>query len=129
MPKANGSVSGGLSKRAFVPARARSGEMTTDGFSPASSSTARTSSGSDRKSTRLNSSHANISYAVFCLKKTNIKPVTASTHVQEDSCPGRPSHDPGDVRPHVSQSSPLPHSSHHITLTHDLQNEPCQPLV
>src|SRR3712207_8617804 len=29
----------------------------------------------DRKSTRLNSSHANISYAVFCLKKnTNINP-------------------------------------------------------
>src|SRR3712207_8895412 len=28
----------------------------------------------DRKSTRLNSSHANISYAVFCLKKkTNIR--------------------------------------------------------
>src|SRR3712207_7622616 len=26
----------------------------------------------DRKSTRLNSSHANISYAVFCLKKNNI---------------------------------------------------------
>src|SRR3712207_9343947 len=29
------------------------------------------SSSSDRKSTRLNSSHANISYAVFCLKKKN----------------------------------------------------------
>src|SRR3712207_7613048 len=29
-------------------------------------------SGRDRKSTRLNSSHANISYAVFCLKKKNI---------------------------------------------------------
>src|SRR5947209_16564447 len=28
-----------------------------------------TSAGQDRKSTRLNSSHANISYAVFCLKK------------------------------------------------------------
>src|SRR3712207_6854317 len=28
--------------------------------------------GGDRKSTRLNSSHANISYAVFCLKKKNI---------------------------------------------------------
>src|SRR3712207_7896256 len=28
--------------------------------------------GADRKSTRLNSSHANISYAVFCLKKTII---------------------------------------------------------
>src|SRR3712207_6891423 len=27
----------------------------------------------DRKSTRLNSSHANISYAVFCLKKKNKK--------------------------------------------------------
>src|SRR3712207_7690385 len=34
----------------------------------------------DRKSTRLNSSHANISYAVFCLKKKktcqNILPIT-----------------------------------------------------
>src|SRR3712207_9341398 len=29
--------------------------------------------GEDRKSTRLNSSHANISYAVFCLKKKKIK--------------------------------------------------------
>src|SRR3712207_7191900 len=29
----------------------------------------------DRKSTRLNSSHANISYAVFCLKKKKI-PIT-----------------------------------------------------
>src|SRR3712207_7032891 len=28
--------------------------------------------GEDRKSTRLNSSHANISYAVFCLKKNKI---------------------------------------------------------
>src|SRR3712207_8664469 len=28
--------------------------------------------GQDRKSTRLNSSHANISYAVFCLTKKNI---------------------------------------------------------
>src|SRR3712207_7808845 len=32
----------------------------------------------DRKSTRLNSSHANISYAVFCLKK---KIHLSSTHV------------------------------------------------
>src|SRR3712207_8212816 len=30
----------------------------------------------DRKSTRLNSSHANISYAVFCLKKKNIKSIS-----------------------------------------------------
>src|SRR3712207_7926307 len=30
----------------------------------------------DRKSTRLNSSHANISYAVFCLKKKKINQLT-----------------------------------------------------
>src|SRR3712207_7299693 len=33
----------------------------------------------DRKSTRLNSSHANISYAVFCLKKKQ-KSNTSSSH-------------------------------------------------
>src|SRR3712207_7520547 len=37
--------------------------------------------GGDRKSTRLNSSHANISYAVFCLKKkireTSFSPLLA----------------------------------------------------
>src|SRR5258707_10630964 len=32
--------------------------------------------GLDRKSTRLNSSHANISYAVFCLKKKKKKHTT-----------------------------------------------------
>src|SRR3712207_7137904 len=31
--------------------------------------------GQDRKSTRLNSSHANISYAVFCLKKKKNKQI------------------------------------------------------
>src|SRR3712207_6970331 len=38
----------------------------------------------DRKSTRLNSSHANISYAVFCLKKKTKfhmhTPITTSDH-------------------------------------------------
>src|SRR3712207_7956058 len=36
----------------------------------------------DRKSTRLNSSHANISYAVFCLKKknTSTRPRTPAVH-------------------------------------------------
>src|SRR3712207_8634733 len=32
----------------------------------------------DRKSTRLNSSHANISYAVFCLKKKKHKTINVS---------------------------------------------------
>src|SRR5947209_15385296 len=40
--------------------------------------------GADRKSTRLNSSHANISYAVFCLKKKktpeDIPPPTECMH-------------------------------------------------
>src|SRR3712207_8429838 len=38
----------------------------------------------DRKSTRLNSSHANISYAVFCLKKkkhsSSPRPMSGSMH-------------------------------------------------
>src|SRR3712207_8909180 len=34
----------------------------------------------DRKSTRLNSSHANISYAVFCLKKTTYLPSSRYHH-------------------------------------------------
>src|SRR5205085_10011857 len=36
----------------------------------------------DRKSTRLNSSHSQISYAVFCLKKK--KKITAGTHPTSD---------------------------------------------
>src|SRR3712207_7495683 len=39
----------------------------------------------DRKSTRLNSSHANISYAVFCLKKKKI--------TRNDFIPSTTSHD------------------------------------
>src|SRR3712207_7120681 len=35
---------------------------------------------SDRKSTRLNSSHANISYAVFCLKKKKPLPLSRPAH-------------------------------------------------
>src|SRR3712207_8831823 len=33
----------------------------------------------DRKSTRLNSSHANISYAVFCLKKKKIYNISSAS--------------------------------------------------
>src|SRR3712207_7240348 len=40
----------------------------------------------DRKSTRLNSSHANISYAVFCLKKKN------KNHISTDECRIRKRH-------------------------------------
>src|SRR3712207_8796794 len=36
----------------------------------------------DRKSTRLNSSHANISYAVFCLKKKNLSKSSDSKNIR-----------------------------------------------
>src|SRR3712207_7555167 len=55
-----GSGGGGRGRRRTGPsARGRS----------ATARTRRTAGRADRKSTRLNSSHANISYAVFCLKK------------------------------------------------------------
>src|SRR3712207_7083765 len=38
----------------------------------------------DRKSTRLNSSHANISYAVFCLKKKKINKIKISNLLYVD---------------------------------------------
>src|SRR2546430_4669900 len=41
---------------------------------------------SDRKSTRLNSSHSQISYAVFCLKKKQTNNNTF--HTTEQTCPG-----------------------------------------
>src|SRR3712207_7835237 len=41
------------------------------GLSPRRPSSLLQPEAEDRKSTRLNSSHANISYAVFCLKKKN----------------------------------------------------------
>src|SRR3970282_2862880 len=41
----------------------------------------------DRKSTRLNSSHITISYAVFCLKKKNGMGVIARGRGAPDVCP------------------------------------------
>src|SRR5438445_1314490 len=49
--------------------------------------------GQDRKSTRLNSSHANISYAVFCLKKkkkNKKKKKEARTNAQQEHQAGQP---------------------------------------
>src|SRR3712207_8761017 len=57
------------------PGRGCGGRRRTAGWgsrraaSPGGTAAAATGSPTDRKSTRLNSSHANISYAVFCLKK------------------------------------------------------------
>src|SRR3712207_7564265 len=43
-----------------------------DPFDPALHEAVMHDTSADRKSTRLNSSHANISYAVFCLKKKKL---------------------------------------------------------
>src|SRR5436305_11220186 len=42
-------------------------------FRPQAAAVHRTADGEDRKSTRLNSSHVRISYAVFCLKKKKVQ--------------------------------------------------------
>src|SRR2546430_6477673 len=52
----------------------------------------------DRKSTRLNSSHSQISYAVFCLKKKNTSVWIDSTHLN-----------PATSRLHAMQRSILSH--------------------
>src|SRR5438067_4404880 len=44
----------------------------------------------DRKSTRLNSSHVSISYAVFCLKKKN---KIVITYTRNNTCVGEALHD------------------------------------
>src|SRR3712207_8238914 len=70
------SVIAAAPKRRSGPARVRAEDLRKrlrrgngDRRYPATPILIRLGKGSDRKSTRLNSSHANISYAVFCLKK------------------------------------------------------------
>src|SRR5690554_7149097 len=50
--------------------------------------------GPDRKSTRLNSSHVRISYAVFCLKKKKRQHKTQTVHPTLSHC----SHEPDRLR-------------------------------
>src|SRR2546430_5622941 len=68
--------------------------------------------GSDRKSTRLNSSHSQISYAVFCLKKNN------SLHKQASEKPSLIREKASDVT--ILLATPFDahaHSSHSIMLS------------
>src|SRR2546430_8619378 len=53
--------------------RSQHREATVDGQGPEHHLQENDSKCGDRKSTRLNSSHSQISYAVFCLKKKNIE--------------------------------------------------------
>src|SRR2546422_7998771 len=51
---------------------------------PRNSATTAAAASGDRKSTRLNSSHGYISYAVFCLKKKKNKKRKQDTHSKHD---------------------------------------------
>src|SRR5256886_13322345 len=69
----------------------------------------------DRKSTRLNSSHSQISYAVFCLKKKNKNPpyettLSASAGPTSPSCSTSFSHYLSDFRIPCVSSSAFPPS-------------------
>src|SRR5258708_12373565 len=60
----------------------------------------------DRKSTRLNSSHQIISYAVFCLKKKNQTYTSAITNTAETGTHTSLSH--STMHPHTVISLPTP---------------------
>src|ERR1017187_994331 len=71
-------------------------------FQPFSSTAMRVPPRPDRKSTRLNSSHRCISYAVFCLKKKNIPDLRGQSHLVSgglicqlaELAPSNPTHTP-----------------------------------
>src|SRR5437867_7028961 len=56
----------------------------------------------DRKSTRLNSSHRTISYAVFCLKKKKKKKKKSPSHHKLTLT----QHTSDDIRPHKQHATP-----------------------
>src|SRR2546430_9992855 len=92
--------------------------------STSSSCSARERLAIDRKSTRLNSSHSQISYAVFCLKKTNFH------HPHILPCTNFHAH-----QRILSLSMPVftvtvSTDYHHITLSHLIDTSTtCQPLI
>src|SRR5690606_39299562 len=61
----------GVRRRSRAVATRKAGEEPVKAWARTLPSVAWLPVGSDRKSTRLNSSHVKISYAVFCLKKKN----------------------------------------------------------
>src|SRR5258708_21260391 len=78
----------------------------------------------DRKSTRLNSSHQIISYAVFCLKKKIPLTITSQIEIARTSngtativanLRSPPSPDPVII---ASHSPPVPRSAHHPNVPH-----------
>src|SRR5207245_7984342 len=58
----------------------------------------RNGAGEDRKSTRLNSSHGSISYAVFCLKKKKKQQTHRPQHTASQRRGNRPASSPANNR-------------------------------
>src|SRR3712207_8519806 len=69
----------------FAPPVTGTGMSTYAGSSPWAAARTYTGFWRDRKSTRLNSSHVNISYAVFCLKKKTREPLYTSVDLVDMS--------------------------------------------
>src|SRR2546427_1087333 len=75
------------SRRTLGPGRNRARALDSEGLKPGALSQGfqQASRKGDRKSTRLNSSHSQISYAVFCLKKKKNKSSSHGTTTKHRS--------------------------------------------
>src|SRR5256886_9825445 len=88
-------------------------------------SCALSSAATDRKSTRLNSSHSQISYAVFCLKKKKHDIHVLST--SSVTCMPAPTIHASSYDPmKLSQPSITPIHVDYIRDDHDAQSRPCR---
>src|SRR5688572_31736591 len=83
-------------------------------------------SGSDRKSTRLNSSHSQISYAVFCLKKKKNKNEELYEQTAFRVSPSQPAPNPSPTlspTPSLNQSPDVhPTRSHYAMPYHNYKH-------
>src|SRR3989442_3833615 len=68
-----------------LASKSRAISRTTGGYLDGTSGRGSGIDSRDRKSTRLNSSHVRISYAVFCLKKKTLKTQIAPRNLELDS--------------------------------------------
>src|SRR2546430_8904235 len=71
---------------------------------------------SDRKSTRLNSSHSQISYAVFCLKKKNVRIDVLLADPPDLVTPYQLNPHPPPLLPDLSTDTRSPNPSVHLVV-------------
>src|SRR5207302_11033748 len=83
LPICSRRLSSGGRVRTCSAASSRTGRSTPSSSRRCFSATCTPRAARDRKSTRLNSSHVKISYAVFCLKKKNKKKTNSTKYCNE----------------------------------------------